>query len=53
MAALIDENRQTLREFITKGITASTFVSGVVLALSIFAILSVWIGIRPRIQEYL
>lgn len=53
MAALIDENRQTLREFITKGIAASTFVSGVVLALSLFAILSVWIGIRPRIQEYL
>lgn len=53
MAGLIDENRQTLRGFITRGIAASTFVSGIVLTLSTFAILSVWIGIRPRIQEYL
>ena len=45
--------RATMRNYIHQGITASTFVSTMVLVLSILAVLSLWLGIRPRLQEYL
>lgn len=53
LTQLIDATRATMRNYIHQGITASTFVSTMVLVLSILAVLSLWLGIRPRLQEYL
>jgi hypothetical protein len=53
LTQLIDATRATMRNYIQQGITASTFMSSMVLVLSILAVLSLWLGIRPRLQEYL
>lgn len=53
LATLIDENRTIMRAYLDQGVTASTFVSTMVLLISIISVLSLWIGIRPRLQEYL
>ncbi|GAA1471584.1 phenol hydroxylase [Corynebacterium felinum] len=53
LAQLIDDTRTTMRSYINQGIAASTLVSTIVLMLSIISVLSLWIGIRPRLQEYL
>lgn len=53
LAMLIDENRTIMRAYLDQGVTASTLVSTMVLLISIISVLSLWIGIRPRLQEYL
>ncbi len=53
LTQLIDATRTTMRSYFNQGIAASTFVSTMVLVLSVLAVLSLWIGIRPRLQEYL
>lgn len=53
LAALISDARSTTRMYIEQGVSASSRVSVVVLVLSIISVLSLWMGIRPRLQEYL
>lgn len=53
MGKLIDSTRDTMRNYTLRGLKASEFVSHVVLALSIAAVLAIWLGIRPRLQEFL
>lgn len=53
LATLIDDTRTTMRSYINQGIYASTFVSTMVLILSILSVVCLWMGIRPRLQEYL
>lgn len=53
MGKLIDSTRATMRDYTLRGLRASEFVSHVVLALSIAAVLAIWLGIRPRLQEFL
>ncbi len=53
LGELIDDSRATMRSFTDTGLQAMTMVSTAVLLLSVLAILSVWLGIRPRLQEYL
>ncbi|WP_246389065.1 hypothetical protein [Corynebacterium incognita] len=53
MADLIGDSRTTMRDFIGRGIQAMSLVSVAVMVLSVLAILAVWLGIRPRLQEYL
>ncbi|AHI23665.1 hypothetical protein [Corynebacterium vitaeruminis] len=53
LSTLVGDTRSTLRTYIGKGANASDFVSMVVLILSILSVLSMWIGIRQRLQEYL
>ncbi|AIU31294.1 Four helix bundle sensory module for signal transduction [Corynebacterium ulcerans] len=53
LAKLIDDARQTARGYIARGANASDLVSTVILALTLVSVLSLWLGIRPRLQEYL
>lgn len=53
LASLADDTRETLRSYMSQGVAASRFVNVAVLVLSLLAVLAVWIGIRPRLQEYL
>ncbi|MDO4686952.1 MAG: MCP four helix bundle domain-containing protein [Corynebacterium sp.] len=53
LAALMGKARSSLRSYINEGLSATRLVATPVLLLSLFAIFSVWIGIRPRFQEYL
>lgn len=53
LAALASQARETLRSYMGQGAAASQFVNIAVLVLSLLAVLAVWIGIRPRLQEYL
>ena len=53
LATLIDATRGTMRSYINQGIAASTFVSTMVLMLSLLSVFCLWLGIRPRLQEYL
>ncbi|MCS4490215.1 phenol hydroxylase [Corynebacterium sp. ES2794-CONJ1] len=53
LATLIDDSRSQMRDYINRGIAASASVSAVTLVLSLLAVVSIWMGIRPRLQEYL
>ena len=53
LSRLIADARSSMRAFINDGLTATQLVSTAVLLLSVLAILAVWIGVRPRLQEYL
>lgn len=50
---LIEQSRNSMRNYIQEGLSAMAMVSTAVLILTVLAILSVWLGIRPRLQEYL
>lgn len=53
LSRLIADARSSMRAFINDGLAATQLVSTAVLLLSILAVLAVWIGVRPRLQEYL
>ncbi|MDO5032307.1 hypothetical protein [Corynebacterium sp.] len=53
LAGLIDQARDAMREYLADGLRAMTMVSSAVLLLTLGAIVAVWLGIRPRLQEYL
>ncbi|WP_394281925.1 hypothetical protein [Corynebacterium sp.] len=53
MAELINNSRETMRTFINDGLAATNLVAASVLVLSLLSIVSIWLGIRPRIQEYM
>lgn len=53
LESLATDARDNLREYMGRGVAATSFVNIGVLILSILAVLAVWIGIRPRLQEYL
>lgn len=53
LSRLIADARSSMRAFINDGLSATQLVSTAVLLLSILSILAVWIGVRPRLQEYL
>lgn len=53
MAILISQARDSLREYIRDGLSASQLVAASVLVLSILSTVSIWLGIRPRLQEYI
>ena len=42
-----------MRTYLERGLTAMTAVSSAVFLLTLCAIFAVWLGIRPRLQEYL
>ncbi|ALC06823.1 hypothetical protein CDES_12375 [Corynebacterium deserti GIMN1.010] len=53
LAELIADSRSSMRSYIQSGLQATSLVSVTVMILSLAAVLAVWIGIRPRLQEYL
>lgn len=53
LSELIADSRVSMRTYIRTGLEATQLVSVMVLFLSITSVLSLWIGIRPRLQEYL
>ena len=53
LAALMGKARTSLRSYINEGLSATRLVATPVLLLSLFSVFAVWIGIRPRFQEYL
>lgn len=53
LAALIADARVSLRAYIRDGVVAARAVPAVVVLLSIASVLALWLGIRPRLQEYL
>ncbi|GAB3946091.1 hypothetical protein [Corynebacterium tapiri] len=53
LSALINDARASMRTFIAQSLAATTLVSTAVLLLALAAVISVWIGIRARLQEYL
>ncbi|MDY3126947.1 MAG: hypothetical protein SOW59_02285 [Corynebacterium sp.] len=50
---LIADSRETMRSFITNGLAAISLLASAVFLITIAAIVAVWLGIRPRLQEYL
>ncbi|MDN6461229.1 MAG: hypothetical protein L0J94_06290, partial [Corynebacterium flavescens] len=53
LAQLIAEARVSMRSYLEQGLNAVTTGATAVLLLTIAAIIAVWLGIRPRLQEYL
>ena len=53
LASIISDTRSATRSFIERGIVASSLLSLGVLIMTGLAIIAVWVGIRPRLQEYL
>lgn len=53
LSRLIADARSSMRAFINDGLAATQLVSSAVLLLSVLSIIAVWIGVRPRLQEYL
>ncbi|WP_276847587.1 hypothetical protein [Corynebacterium pyruviciproducens] len=53
LTTLIDASRAGTRSYISQGLRSTTGTGLGVLSLSLFAIVAVWLGIRPRLQEYL
>lgn len=53
LSSLIDDARSAMRAFIAEGLAATAAVATAVLLLAFAAVLSVWLGIRARLQEYL
>lgn len=53
LGAMIDTTREEVQSSIYSTLDANRLVAGMVLFLSVLSILSIWIGIRPRLQEYL
>ncbi|MEX3517446.1 hypothetical protein VVR26_08385 [Corynebacterium camporealensis] len=50
---LINQARISMRSYLEQGLSAVTAVATAVFLLTLGAILAVWLGIRPRLQEYL
>ncbi|WP_291313989.1 hypothetical protein [Corynebacterium sp. UBA2622] len=50
---LINNSRGNMREYISASLDATRAVSGVVLVLTLLSIVSIWLGIRRRLREYL
>lgn len=53
LSRLIADARASMRAFINDGLAATQLVSTAVMVLSVAAVLSIWLGVRPRLQEYL
>lgn len=53
LTTLIDASRAGTRAYIAQGLRSTTGTGVGVLTLSVLAILAIWLGIRPRLQEYL
>ena len=53
LSDLISQARVAMRSYLERGLTAMTAVSSAVFLLTLCAIIAVWLGIRPRLQEYL
>ena len=53
LAELISQSRTDLRTHITNSLKASDSVAPGVMVLTVLAFLMAWLGVRPRIQEYL
>ena len=50
---LINQTRENTRVYINASLDATRLVSGAVAALTAFAVLCIWIGIRRRLGEYM
>ncbi|QGU01215.1 hypothetical protein CKALI_01580 [Corynebacterium kalinowskii] len=53
LAKLMSDARQSLKSYLDSGLMATRWVSTLVLILSIASVAAIWLGIRPRLQEYL
>lgn len=53
LSRLIADARSSMRAFINDGLAATQLVSTAVMVLSLAAVVAVWLGVRPRLQEYL
>ena len=53
LAELIADSRSSMRSYIQSGLQATELVSVMVMLLSVVSVLALWVGIRPRLQEYL
>lgn len=52
LTSLIDSSRHDVREHINDSLSASRSVSPGVMLLVLAAVIAMWVGVRPRIQEY-
>lgn len=50
---IIEDARSSMRTFISAGLSATSLVASAVMLLALFSVLAIWLGIRPRLQEYL
>lgn len=53
LAQLMSDARGSLHSYLDSSLRATRWVSTLVLILSIAAVVAMWLGIRPRLQEYL
>lgn len=53
LSALIGSTRDAMRSYIDDSLDATRALGGAVGLITLGAILAIWIGIRPRLQEYL
>ncbi|SES16445.1 hypothetical protein [Corynebacterium cystitidis] len=53
LSELINDSRESLRNFINDGLAATNLVAASVMVLSLLSIVAIWLGIHPRIQEYM
>lgn len=53
IAGLMADARLSLKSYLNSGLKATRWVSTLVLILSIASVAAIWLGIRPRLQEYL
>ncbi|WP_245802280.1 hypothetical protein [Corynebacterium pacaense] len=53
LSQLIIDSRAAMRTYIQSGLSATALVSYIVLMLSVASVVALWLGIRPRLQEYL
>lgn len=53
LTTLSSDARASMRTFIGSGLAATSLVATAVMILALISIAAIWIGIRPRLQEYL
>lgn len=53
LTTLSSDARASMRAFIGSGLAATNLVSTAVMILALISIAAIWVGIRPRLQEYL
>ena len=53
LSGLIGQSRQDMREYIVASFDATSAVAGAVMAFTALSVLSIWLGIRRRLREYL
>ena len=53
LADLIANARDSMRSYLSESLAALNLVAAAVSLLSVLSVLAIWLGIRPRMVEYL